>query len=182
MSSPKIEEKPTERGLIGNKYVLTIAILLLAITIINSWYLNRTQIVQGADLSLTTVSGENFSLSSSRGKVVLINFMATSCPICRSEMLELREVWDAYGGEVVMISISVDPFSDTDDLLRSYASSYGANWMWARDVVGATAIYRVSGTPTTFIIDQEGRIRYRHAGYTDASIFLDEIDGLVNRN
>jgi len=167
---------------ISNKYVLTIAILLLTFTLINSWYLNQVQIVQGADFSLTTVSGENYSLNSSRGKVVLINFMATSCPICRSEMPELRKVWEAYGGKVVMISISVDPFSDTDDVLRSYASSYGANWIWARDVVGATADYQVSGTPTTFIIDQGGQVRYRHVGYTDASIFLSDIDGLVNRN
>jgi len=181
MSSPKMEG-PAERGFIGNKYVLTIAIFLLTITLINSWYLSQTQIAQGADFSLTTVSGENYSLNSSRGKVVLINFMATSCPICRSEMTELREVWDAYGEKVVMVSISVDPFSDTDDALRSYASNFGANWIWARDVVGATADYGVSGTPTTFIIDQEGQVRYRHIGYTDASVLLRDIDGLVNRN
>jgi len=181
MSSPKMEE-PAERGLIGNKYVLTIAILLLTITLINSWYLSQTQIVQGADFSITTVSGENYSLNSSRGKVVLINFMATSCPICRSEMTELRKVWDAYGEKVVMVSISVDPFSDTDDSLRNFASSFGANWIWARDVVGATADYRVSGTPTTFIIDQEGQVRYRHVGYTDASILIKDIEELVNRN
>jgi len=181
MSSPKMEE-PAERGLIGNKYVLTIAILLLAITLINSWYLSQTQIAQGADFSITTVSGVNYSLNSSRGKVVLINFMATSCPICRSEIPELKKVWDAYGGEVVMLSISVDPFSDTDDALRSYASSYEADWIWARDVVGATADYGVSGTPTTIIIDQEGQVRYRHVGYTDASIFLKDLEGLVNQD
>jgi len=177
-----MEEKTIEGGLIGNKYALTIAILLLTIALINSWYLSQTQIVQGADFSLTTVSGENYSLNSSRGKVVLINFMATSCPICRSEMPELRKVWDAYGGSVVMISISVDPFSDTDDILRSYARSFGANWIWARDVVGATADYRVSGTPTTVIVDQGGQVRYRYVGYTDATILLKDIEGLVNRN
>jgi len=180
MNTPKMEGKPTESGLIGNKYVLTIAILLLTIALINSWYLNQAQVVGGADFSLTTVSGENYSLSSSRGKVVLINFMATSCPICRSQMPELKKVWDAYGGKVVMVSISVDPYSDTDEVLRSYASSYGANWIWARDVVGATADYKVSGTPTTFILDQGGQVRYKHVGYTDAPTFMNELDILID--
>ena len=170
----------SERGLITNKYVLILVMALVAVALVNSLYLGQTKIVQGADFSLTTVSGENYSLSSSVGKVVIINFMATSCPYCRSEMPELKKVWDAYDGKIVMISISVDPFSDSDDALRSFASSYGANWLWARDVVGVTAYYQVTGTPTTVIIDQRGNVQYRHVGYTEASVFMNDLDKLMN--
>jgi peroxiredoxin len=181
MSSQEPEGRPveSERGLITNKYVLIMAIVLAAIALINSIFLNQPKIVQATDFSLTTTAGEKFSLSSSRGKVVIINFMATSCPYCISEMADLKKVWDAYGGKVVMISISVDPFSDTDDILRGFASSYGANWLFARDVAGVTAYYGVTGTPTTVIIDQSGNIQYRHVGYTEASTFLNDLVELL---
>jgi len=180
--SPKPEQGPieSERGLLANKYVMVIVVLLAIVFAINSWYLGRPQIVQGGDFTVTTLTGVNFSVSSNRGKVIVINFMATTCPYCRAEIPELKKLWNAYGGKIVLVSISVDTFTDTDGLLRDFASSNGADWMWARDVVGAAIIYQVRGTPTTFILDEEGMIRYRHDGFTEAQTLMNELDVLMN--
>jgi len=175
MSSPAPKERPveSERGLIANKYVLIIGILLIAVVVINSWF-------YGGDFSVTTLSGDNFSVSGNRGRIIMINFMTTTCPYCRAETMELKKLWDSYDGKIVLVSISVDTITDTDGLLRDFASSYGADWIWARDVVGAAMKYKVSGTPTTFILDAEGRVRYRHEGFTEAITLMNELDILLN--
>ena len=170
---PKGRSVEGERSLIRNKYVLMIGILLFTAVIINSLY-------YGGDFSVTTLSGDNFSVSGNRGRVIMINFMTTTCSYCRAETLELKKLWDSYDGKIVLVSISVDPITDTDGLLRDFASSHGADWIWARDVVGAAMKYKVSGTPTTFILDDEGRIRYRHEGFTEAITLMNELDILLN--
>jgi peroxiredoxin len=182
MSSKDTRERQEERGLITNNYALIFCILLFAIVIFNSWHLSQSQseIVQGADFTLPTISGGNFSLSSYRGKVIVLNFMQTSCQYCRAQMPQLKKIWDVYNGKIVMVSISTNQWEDSDDILRSFANSYGANWIWARDVVGVTVIYQVPGTPTTFIIDQGGQIRSKHVGFTDASTFMNDLEKLVN--
>lgn len=180
MNSPNPIE--SERGFFGNKYVLAIVIALVTIFLINSWYLSQFKVVQGSDFTIPTISGDSFSIGTNRGKVVVINFMATSCPYCRAEIPELKKVWDVYGGKIVMVSISVDPLSDSDGILLAFANSYNASWIWARDTVGAVVKYQVTGTPTTVIIDQEGQVKYRHEGFTDASTFLKDLDALVNQH
>jgi len=170
---PKGRSVEGERSLIRNKYVLMIGILLFTAVIINSLY-------YGGDFTVTTLAGDEFSISGNRGKVIMINFMATMCQYCRAEMLELKEIWGAYDGDIVLVSISIDPITDTDGLLRDFASSYGADWIWARDIVGVAKKYKVSGPPTTFILDAEGRVRYRHDGFTEASTLMDELDILLN--
>jgi len=179
-SKPEQGSMESERGLLVNKYVLVIALLLVIVFAINSWNLGRSQIAQGGDFSVTTLTGDNFSVSTSRGKVIVINFMATTCPYCRAEIPELKKLWNAYGGKIVLVSISVDTLTDTDGLLRDFASAYEADWIWARDVVGATIKYQVRGTPTTFILDEEGLVRYRHEGFTEASTLMNELDVLIN--
>jgi len=175
MSSQKPEERSveSEKGLIANKYILIIGILLIAVVVINSWF-------YGGDFSVTTLSGDSFSISRNRGKVIMINFMTTTCPYCRAETLELKKLWNAYDGKIVLVSISIDTITDTEGLLRDFANSYEADWIWARDVVGAAIKYKVTGTPATFILDEEGRVRYRHDGFTEASTLMDELDILLN--
>jgi cytochrome oxidase Cu insertion factor (SCO1/SenC/PrrC family) len=173
-----------ERGLVTNNYALIFCFILIVVVIANSWHLSQiqsqSQIAQGADFTLPTISGDNFTVSSYRGKVIVLNFMQTSCQYCRAQMPQLKEVWDVYRGKIVMVSISVDQWGDSDNVLQAFANTYNASWIWARDVVGATIMYNVTGTPTTFVLDQGGQIRYRHEGYTDASTFLNDINELVN--
>jgi len=70
-----------------------------------------------------------------KGKVVLINFMYTSCPIeCPRTTANLGKVEEALGDrvgrDVVMISMTVDPLNDTPAVLNRYARRYGAKPGW----------------------------------------------------
>lgn len=70
-----------------------------------------------------------------KGKVVMVNFIFTSCPdVCPLETARLREVQkllgDRVGKDVFMYSISIDPLTDTPAVLKAYAEKFqvGPGW------------------------------------------------------
>ena len=78
---------------------------------------------------LVSSSGEAFSLEDFEGKLVLVNFMFTSCGgICPMQTASLRQVMatldPAEMDELVFLSVSIDPARDTPDVLAAYKSNY----------------------------------------------------------
>ena len=112
-----------------------------------------------------TLSGQNFSTSDLRGKVVLVNFWATSCEICMHEMPMLAETYRKLaprGYEMVAVAMSYDH----PNLVADYARKNALPFKVALDIDGAVA--KVWGdvklTPTTFIVDRRGRIVKQYLG------------------
>ena len=137
------------------------------------------------DFALTDLDGKAFRLSDFRGKVVLIDFMATWCGPCRQQMPHLKAVWEKeeYRGKVVIISIDVDLRVSVEEL-KSYRQGYPyATWIWAKDSAEqrVAASYGVRAIPTIVVIDQEGYVRFVHVGLTDSSTLIREVDGLLGR-
>jgi thiol-disulfide isomerase/thioredoxin len=131
------------------------------------------------DFSLTDLGGNAFRLSDFRGKVVVIDFMATWCGPCRMQMPHLKVVWEKYGGEIVLMSIDIDP-RESEEVLGAFAKEFPyATWIWARDTANLGQVYEVSAIPKTVIIDQDGYIRFTHTGVTDASTLIQEIEQLL---
>jgi cytochrome oxidase Cu insertion factor (SCO1/SenC/PrrC family) len=149
-----------------------------------------------ADFALTDVDGAPFRLSDQRGKVVVLEFMRTTCPACMSEDPYLRELRSRFGSNVVMVSVSVDPAGDTESVLRAHRNQNLPGWIAIRDtsqVVQTTcdvlgncggvtylrSAYGVQGTPTIFIIDKNGYIQYHHVELTQSSVLIGEVENLV---
>jgi protein SCO1 len=89
------------------------------------------------NISLLTQDGEpvRFYDDLVKGKVVLINFMFTTCAgVCSPMTANLSKVQkylgESVGREVVMLSISVDPATDTPDVLKKYAQTFKAPRGW----------------------------------------------------
>jgi peroxiredoxin len=112
------------------------------------------------DFTLTDPSGRSISLSSLRGKVVLLDFWATWCGPCVSAVPEVKRIWETYGGKgLVILSISLD--TDVPGW-KSFIQESGMNWMHVLDTRGtssATYRYGVTAIPTVFLIDREGMVR-----------------------
>jgi thiol-disulfide isomerase/thioredoxin len=77
-------------------------------------------LVLAPDFSLTDLKEDTFRLSDFRGKVVVLDFMATWCGPCRLQMPHFNVVRERYDREIVLISIDVDPRESTE-VLRSFA-------------------------------------------------------------
>jgi protein SCO1 len=70
-----------------------------------------------------------------KGKVVLVNFMFTSCtsqcPLTTANLVKVEEALGArLGRDIVMISVTVDPATDTPDVLKKYSRAYGTKPGW----------------------------------------------------
>lgn len=115
--------------------------------------------------SFVALSGKNFTVADLRGKVVLVNFWATSCAPCVAEMPKLVEAWHRYaprGFETVAVAMSYDHPNAVADFARRHALPFRV----ALDADGAVAdaFGHVSVTPTTYLLDRQGRIVTRYVG------------------
>ena len=131
------------------------------------------------DFTLTDIDGGEFSLGDFRGKVVVLDFFATWCGDCVDGIPHLRSLHEDFGEDLVVISISVSPSSDTVELLQQFRQAHQIEWIVTRDTVGISDLYDVQIVPTLVIIDREGYIQHRHVDLTDETVLRDEIIEII---
>ena len=118
--------------------------------------------------TFVTLDGRPIQLDSLRGKVVLVNFWATSCPGCIKEMPGMVEAYNQYkakGFEIIAVAMSYDPPSHVVNFTQTRQLPFPV----ALDVKGelAQAFGDVRLTPTSFIIGKEGQIIEQKIGELD---------------
>ena len=112
------------------------------------------------EVELKTLDGKSFQLTELRGRVVLLNFWATWCVPCRSEIPELNNMHrdlESRGLSVVGVSTY-----DGADGVRSFDIKQDYPVLLGDQTVEAK--FAVSALPTTFILDRQGRIRAKIIG------------------
>jgi peroxiredoxin len=117
------------------------------------------------ELTFTGIDGEQISSSSLRGKVVMVNFWATSCTTCVAEMPQMVETYNKYKGrglELIAVAMKYDP----PNYVINFAQTRQLPFKVALDASGAAAkaYGDVALTPTTFLIDKQGKIIKRYVG------------------
>ena len=132
----------------------------------------HTREARAPELRFVTLSGANPSMAELRGKVLLVNFWATSCVSCVEEMPKMVEAWRQYaprGYQMVAVAMSYDHPNLVADFARKRALPFEV----ALDADGATArsFGGVVGTPTSILIDRRGRIVKRFLGEPDWAEF-----------
>ena len=114
------------------------------------------------EVEVTTIEGKPLKVSELRGQVVLLNFWATWCVPCRSEIPSLNAMerdLSARGFKVVGVTTY-----DSADLVREYQKDVKQEYTVATGDDGVAQKYAVGTLPTTLIIDRQGRIRHRIIG------------------
>jgi thiol-disulfide isomerase/thioredoxin len=129
---------------------------------------------------LDSLAGQPVSLDQYKGQVVMINFWATWCGPCRTEMPLLDKLHAKYKPMgFTMIGVNVEP-----------DASLAANWLKTTPVSfpilfdtrsEVSKLYSVAGMPSTVIIDRKGNLRWLHRGYKagDENEYLNQIRALV---
>ena len=122
------------------------------------------------EIDLETLDGERVTLSSLRGRPVLVNFWATWCNPCREEFPLMVEAYAEHAGENLEILGIVH--DDTTEGARAFAADERATWpmLFDSDDV-AWEDYRGVGMPTSFFIDAEGMVRaFSLGGFTEEGL------------
>jgi len=119
-------------------------------------------------VTFVSIKGEPVAVAGLKGKVVLVNFWATDCPVCVAEMPDLERTYSRFrdsGLELVAVAMRHDP----PNRVAHFAESNRLPFKVALDVMGehAKAFGGVRATPTTFLIDKRGNIAERIVGKPD---------------
>jgi peroxiredoxin len=118
------------------------------------------------EFSLKDLSGRPVTLSSLRGKVVLLNFWATWCPPCISEMPVFNKLYKEMSGRgLEIVAISADR---SESYVRDFVSKHSLDLRVLFDADrSVTKQYKVFSMPTTFLIDKNGVIVEKFFGEYD---------------
>lgn len=162
-------------------YILIGIIFIIAISIISFTLYRPSNEKEVSDFTLTDLNNQTFKLSDFKGKVVIIDFMATWCKPCLVETANLIEIWNIYENEIIIISIDADP-TETEDQLKSFKEDFPeATWIWAMDTENLAYDYKIMMVPTLVIFDQNGKIVSKHEGITDNQALIEEIDNIIRK-
>jgi peroxiredoxin len=143
-----------------------VAAVVLAIAAIG--YQSLTAKPVAPDVTFTSLTGERIDLKSLRGKVVMVNFWATSCSTCVHEMPQMVDTYSRFkdrGLNFVAVAMSYDP----PNYVLNFAQTRKLPFTVSLDPQDklAQSFGDVKLTPTTFLIDQQGKIIKRYVGEPD---------------
>jgi peroxiredoxin len=112
------------------------------------------------DFILKDLTGRDFKLSAARGKPVLLIFLTTWCPTCRSEIPHYKDIYETYGQrglEVVGIDIE-----EPKNRVSQFAAKNRIPYRTLLDERGRVAsAYGIVGIPTMVLINRDGKVLTR---------------------
>lgn len=115
-----------------------------------------------------TDDGTTFSSAAHKGDVIVVNFWYAGCPPCRLEAKELQQINTQFAGKGVVF-VGVNTRDDSASAV-SYDKSFGVTYPSILDAnagkvqLAFSGTYRPNATPTTIILDKEGRVSARIEG------------------
>lgn len=115
------------------------------------------------NFTTTNESGDPYTLSDFRGKLVILNFWASWCPPCRKEMPSMERLREKLKGKPIKL-LAVNVGEDADTVFE-FTGHYPVSFPLLLDRDGAIIqSYPVMGLPTTFIISPKGVVTHRIIG------------------
>lgn len=130
-------------------------------------------------IPLENVQGGSFKLNDYRGRVVVLDMMATWCGPCRTQMVELRELRQAFSpSQLEILSVGVD-LSESAALLRDFKTDEDADWPFASSNQPFNEAFPASSIPTIYVLDQNGKVVKTHVGVTGSDVLRSDVSSLL---
>jgi len=141
---------------------LTALVLVFIVGLAAAWSLRAPA---APEVSGQTIDGLSVTPQGLAGKPYLVNFWATSCITCVKEMPDLIAVHQAFsdkGFKTIAVAMSYD----RPDFIETFVADRNIPFLVIHDKDNAwsKAYGNVSVTPTTFVVDSQGRIIKRYVG------------------
>jgi peroxiredoxin len=131
-------------------------------------------------VAYTLLDGRQANLDDLRGKVVLVNFWATTCTTCVREMPHIVETYEKFksrGYETLAVAMSYDPPAYVANFAESRKLPFGVVIDNTGEIARRFGDVRL--TPTTFLVDKRGRVVKRYVGEPDFKALHALVDQLL---
>lgn len=139
------------------------------------------------DFNLTTLDGKPLKLSelTQKNATVLI-FWSFFCFPCQAEMPELQSLYDTVKDTVSIASVALDGHQ-YDKFVLPFLAEKKITLPVAYDreterFFETAEKYGVVGTPTIFLLDEQGKVRFIHLGRLEKPLLLSLIDSIKSKN
>jgi len=132
-------------------------------------------------VSLKLLDGGTQGMAALKGKVILMDFWATWCLPCISEIPmfnELHRDYKARGVEVIAVSLDAEGAAKVRPFLKSHPMDYTQTMGDAS--LGEALDVSDSSLPVALLIDKRGAVRFRKVGRTTKAVLEEELNKLVN--
>jgi len=162
------------------KTAVILAAVFLAASLIGceSSRAERAALQKAQDFELEDINGRHFKLSDWSGKVIVLNFFATWCPPCRTEMPDFSQIQKEYAGKVGVIGINVG--REGLQRVRKFVSDNNLDFTIAIDNGVVSRLYGpMPGIPVTVMIDKDFNIAARYVGLRPKEVFVRDIRQLL---
>jgi len=130
--------------------------------------------------TLKDSKGASVRLADYKGKIVLLNFWATTCGGCKTEIpwfMEFASKYKRQGLAVIGVSLDEDGWKS----VIPYVKVKRINYRIALGDDDMTKLYGIEAMPVTLLIDRNGRIADSHVGLVDRSAVENEIVQLLRK-
>jgi thiol-disulfide isomerase/thioredoxin len=132
------------------------------------------------DITVLGTDGKNHKLSDFRGKPVILNFWASWCGPCKSEMPDFQKAYETYGTEIHFLMVNCTGGRETVTSATGFIADAGYTFPVYFDTTGnASNTYGAYSIPMTFFIDAEGNPVAYGSGALSAEILQRGIDMLL---
>lgn len=127
----------------------------------------------------TDQNGNEFDITSLRGKYVIVDFWGTWCGACLKGMPDMKAFRDKHADKVQIVGIAKD---DDMEECKKYMNQYGMDWPNILIGTGESdyaSKFNIQGYPTKILLDPNGKIIYRTSG--ESKEFYTQIELLINK-
>jgi thiol-disulfide isomerase/thioredoxin len=135
------------------------------------------------DFTLKRLGGPAVSLAALKGKVVILDFWATWCGPCKASFPSLQKIHDKFKDNPNVMFLVADTWEkETGDEKEKLVKKFVDDNKYTFPVVfdeGFVEKYGVTGIPTKFVIDKEGKIRFRTIGFGGAAQMEEELTAQI---
>lgn len=179
----------------NSKYIILVVLFVAILAVAGMGYKNLSKqyapdnkaegsaTKQATDFTVYNEEGEAVKLSDSFGKPIVVNFWATWCGPCKSELPAFDGIASEYSDEVTFMMVNMtDGSRETVDVVKEFLEETGYTFPVYYDTeFSAAYAYSVYSIPTTLFIDADGTVAATHKGPMTEEILQSYINDLLEK-
>jgi len=133
------------------------------------------------NFTLKNISGGDLSLTSLKGKAVIIDFWDTWCPPCRRAMPTLQAISETYSDDLVIVGVAMG--REGEEKVRKYVQDNGLTFEFVLADAPQYSVMSdfggIKSIPTTFLVDRQGVIRKIWTGEMTRAVYENEVKAVL---